>query len=259
MPRRLIVNADDFGYTQGVNAGIIKAHREGILTSTTLMAAGPAFDDAAARARETPTLDVGCHITLVELNSTLHPDTPLPGNWRGLLFAAFDVEGEMRAQIEKLLQAGVRISHLDTHKHTQLLPRIARAMTRVAKEFGVRYARRPADTALEVPVRSWKRRMLSRTLSPLAMAHGLQHTDAFIGFEITGMYDAALLCQWLKALPEGVTELMTHPGFYDASLDHSQTRLRASRQQELDALTNPTVRTTLQQANIQLTRWSELP
>ena len=147
--RRLIVNADDFGFTRDVNEGIIEAHRNGILTATTLMANGDAFDDAVMLAHRTPSLDVGCHLVLVQGRSILDPSRNLPATLaeliRALLQRKLAVYEELRAQVRKIAQAGIRPSHIDTHKHTHLLPPVLDAVARVAHEFRIPWVRRPFD------------------------------------------------------------------------------------------------------------------
>src|SRR5580698_1688066 len=119
--KQLIVNADDFGFTPDVNQGIVESHRDGILTATTLMANGDAFDDAVRLARETPTLDIGCHLVLISGHSLLPPYAPFPASVPELLRAlatrrirAYD---ELAAQVRKILSSGLQPTHLDTHKH----------------------------------------------------------------------------------------------------------------------------------------------
>ena len=136
--RTLIVNADDFGFTRDVNQGIVEAHRDGILTSTTLMACGAAFDDAVRLAKENPTLDIGCHLVLVG-------EPPYPPTLAKLLAAValrrIRIYEEFRNQVRRILDAGLTPTHLDTHKHTHLLPPVLDAVARVSEEFGIRWVR----------------------------------------------------------------------------------------------------------------------
>ncbi len=150
--KRLVVNADDFGFTPDVNRGIVAAHREGILTATTLMANGAAFDDAVRLARETPALDIGCHLVLISGRSLVPPYAPLPASVAELLRALaarrMRLYDELAAQVRKILAAGVKPTHLDTHKHTHLAPPVLDAVARIAEEFGIRWVRRPFDFPL---------------------------------------------------------------------------------------------------------------
>lgn len=152
---RLIVNADDFGFNRDVNAGIIEAHQRGILTSTTLMANGDAFAEAVALARATPSLDIGCHAVLVQgasvRDSSLLLPATLPKLARALMRGEISAYEEIRAQVWKIVDAGIRPSHIDTHKHTHLMPPVLRAVARVAREFGIRWVRRPFDFGHRIP------------------------------------------------------------------------------------------------------------
>ena len=233
----LITNADDFGFTRDVNEGIVHAHRQGILTATTLMATGAAFDHAVGLARENPELDVGVHLVLV--GSEGYPATV------ARLLASLGrirIYDELARQISKVLDAGIRPTHLDTHKHTHLLPPVLAAVARLAEEFKIPWVRRP----------------LASPLQGVLTRHGCRTTDHFAGFAITGRYDAARLAKLIRRLPEGVTEFMCHPGFCTAELERAHTRLKASRRRELDALTSPEVRAALQESNVVLTRYTAL-
>ncbi len=269
--RLLAVNADDFGFTSDVNRGIVEAHRNGILTSTTLMANGAAFEDAVRLTRETPTLDVGVHFVLVGGPSVGSPSRLLPPTVaalvRAVAFGGIDIAGELRAQIEKILAAGVRISHLDTHKHTHLLPPVLEQVAKLGAEFGVHWVRRPMDfplhgSAADVPfsVRLASRAMgsLRRRFHRVLERHGCRTTDWFAGFQVTGRFDAEYLVSLLRNLPEGTTELMTHPGYCGEELQAARTRLKASRQAELAALTDARVRQTLRSEGIELKAYSQL-
>ncbi len=263
--RRLIVNADDFGFTTDVNAGIVDAHRRGILTATTLMANGAAFDHAVELARANATLDVGCHLVLVGAMSVTSPGAPLPATVRQLLWRLLDadyrkwLERELEAQVEKICRAGVQPSHLDTHKHTHLAPPVLDSVCRVAQRFSIPWVRRPFDLPLTasapLKVRAVNaglrglRRRFDRTLA----SHHCRTTDHFAGFQITGAFRAAELARLIRALPDGLTEFMCHPGICTDELRAARTRLKESRQQELEALTSPEVRQALEEAGAALT------
>lgn len=241
--KRLIVNADDFGFTRDVNAGIVHAHREGILTATTLMANGKAFEDAVRLARETPSLDVGCHLTLVQGYSLL-TRRPLPAKPSDLLIALakreIDVEAELRAQIRKVIASGIRPTHLDSHKHTHVVPAVFRAVVRLAHEFAIPYVRLPLDAT--IPCSGAACRFLRRYYLRLAENYHVRMTDHFVGFRLTGHLTEETLARTLSVLGEGTTEFMCHPGFLGAELQGAATRLKESRQRELEALTSPRIR-----------------
>ena len=258
----LITNADDFGYTRDVNEGIIHAHRAGILTATTLMATGAAFDHAVTLALANPSLDVGVHLVLTGAEGF----PPTVGRLiREIARGRIRIYDELAAQVRKVQSAGLRPTHLDTHKHTHLLPPVLSAVARIASEFGIPWVRRPFDLPLHAGGVPWSRRMLSQSLGfaragfhSFLSRHGCRTTDHFAGFQLTGRYDAAELARLIRRLPDGTTEFMCHPGFCTAELQASRTRLKESRQRELDALTSPQVRAALEESNVRLARYAEI-
>jgi len=261
---RLIVNADDFGFTADVNDGIVEAHRNGILTATTLMGNGAAFEHAVELAKATPTLDVGCHLVLVQGESLANPGQALPATVKDLIVALMlrkiDPYQEMVAQVRRIARAGIRPTHLDTHKHTHLLPPILSAVARIAHEFRIPWVRRPFDFAIDTAAPMMKSAMavgmratgvaLARELAP-----PLKTTDHFAGFQITGMLDEGTLAWTLERLPEGLTELMCHPGRLGEELRNAKTRLKESREVELRALTSAAARAVIERRGIALTNY----
>jgi len=258
----LIPNADDFGYTRDVNDGIIHAHRQGILTAATLMATGAAFDHAVMLARENRSLDVGVHLVLV--GSDGFPPT-VAQLIRQIVLGRVHIYDELAAQVRKVQSAGIQPTHLDTHKHTHLLPPVLKAVARISSEFRIPWVRRPFDLPLHGGNVAWRRKAVSKTLG-LARAgfhrvlarSGCRTTDHFAGFQITGHYDAAELARLIRQLPEGVTEFMCHPGFCTAELRAARTRLKESRRRELDALTSAQVRRAIEESQVTLTRYAEI-
>ena len=261
MPRKLIVNADDFGFTRDVNEGILHCHRNGILTATTLMATGSAFRHAVELAKAAPSLDVGCHLVLVQ-----GPGLPasVPALLQALALRKIDPHAVFARQISTILKAGLRPTHLDTHKHTHVLPNVLNAVLRVSEEFTIPWIRRPADFAVDpaAPIgkRRWTRAMrwAARAFDRKLAAAGARRTDHFTGFQLTGRLNIATLAAALSELPEGTTELMCHPGFLGPSLAAAGTRLKESRQQELEALLSFQARAVLKEKDIQLIRYSDL-
>ena len=241
--KQLIINADDFGFTPDVNAGIVHAHRHGVLTSTTLMANGEAFEDAVRLAKENPALDIGCHLVLVQ-GQSLVTRQPLPEKPRQLLVALakkeIDIYLELRAQIQKILAAGIRPSHLDSHKHTHIVPRVFRTVIRLAQEFKIPFVRLPLDETL--PLGRFPLSWASRYFRGLARGSGVRITDHFIGFRLTGSLTEKTFANALSKLPDGTTEFMCHPGRLGPELQQASTRLKESRVKELEALTSPRIR-----------------
>jgi predicted glycoside hydrolase/deacetylase ChbG (UPF0249 family) len=167
--------------------------------------------------------------------------------------------------VRRVLDAGLTPTHLDTHKHTHLLPPVLDAVARLSQEFGVPWVRRPFDFPLSAGGAGWKKRTVSRSLAVvrsrlerILTRHGCRFTDAFAGFQITGQYNAAELSALIRALPEGSTEFMCHPGRCGAELRAARTRLKESREEELRALTAPEVRAALEDERVTLCSYREL-
>jgi len=258
--KSLIVNADDFGFTRDVNQGIIEAHRNGILTATTLMATGAAFDDAVRLAGENPSLDVGCHLVLV--GSPGFADT-VPQLIVGI--RKMHVYELLAAQVRKIVDKGIQPTHLDTHKHTHLLPPVLDAVARISEEFKIPWVRRPFDFPMEAGGIGWTKRAVSSGLGAMRgrfqrilSSHGCLSTDHFAGFRMTGSYDAAYLEKLIRELPEGSTEFMCHPGRCTEELRSQRTRLKDSREAELRSLTAPEVRQVLVQCGVRLASFRDL-
>ena len=206
----LIVTADDLGLHRGMNEGAIRAHREGIVTACSIVANGAAFGDAVARLRDTPTLEAGVHLTLVEE----HPLTKIrvPKKYTSFVplyvarvISIGAIERELRAQVERVLSTGLRVTHLNGHQHLHLLPRIFAVVRRLASEYGIGYVRIVDD-------RGGTARPLSmRALSALGRkAHTPGATnDRTLGVAVAGhLHDVVPLLDHV----EGITELVTHPG-----------------------------------------------
>ncbi len=263
MPARLIVNADDFGLTRGVNRAVGELYAAGVLTSTTLMANGAAFEDAVQVALAHPGLGVGCHVVLTDGIPVSAPETipSLMGadgkSFRPTLIEFLrapllgrlkmdEVAREAEAQIEKLQRAGIRVTHVDTHKHTHLFPGIARTLLQVAEQCGVRAVRNPFEPewSLRLGQGSRGRRMavgaiglLRPKFDALIRAGHVLTTDGTVAISATGELDAGTLRETLRGLPEtGTYELCCHPGYNDGDLDRVTTRLRAHRDVERESL-----------------------
>lgn len=217
------------------------------------MANGAAFDDAVRLAIETPSLDVGCHLVLVE-GSSLLSGRPFPVRTSHLLAALakkqLDVYGELRAQIERMIAAALRPTHLDTHKHTHIVPSIFRVVIRLAHEFQIPYVRLPLDETVRfarVPCA-----LGTRYYRGLARDYNVRMTDHFLGFRLTGSLTEQTFASALSTLPEGTTEFMCHPGFAGPELQQARTRLKESRMRELEALTSPRIRELMAAESIRL-------
>jgi chitin disaccharide deacetylase len=290
--RQLIVNADDFGLTVGINRAIVEAHRDGVVSSTTLMASSAAFNDAVEAARVLPRLSVGCHVVLTDGAPVSPPgavDTLLairsaePENFYASLsaFAAratlggFDREqlvAEITAQIRKIQSTGLEVTHLDSHKHAHIFPEILAAMLRAARICGVRAIRSPFVPMKAIMAQQFagKRALLKRygqvrILNTFArhfrrqtLRAGILAPDGVIGVIETGLLDAILLRQALTSLPEGTWELVCHPGYVDADLRAVHTRLIEARDRERNLLTSPELKDFLEKQKIRVISYREL-
>lgn len=260
---RLILNADDFGLTAGVNRAILELHRAGVLTSASLMARAAATDEAMELARAKPSLGVGCHVVLVDGEPVLSAQNlptlldlrtgrfhPTLGVFLKLLLTgrirSSEIEAETTAQINLLHAKGLRLTHIDTHKHAHMFPAVLRPVLRAARAAGIRAVRNPFEPA-------WSRRVthgapwirhaevrLLRLLEPafrrIVAEEGFTTTDGAIGVLATGTIDSKVVSSLLQSLPAGTWELVTHPGYNDTDLAQAHTRLLASRETEREAL-----------------------
>jgi len=287
MPARLIINADDFGLTPGVNRAIAELHQARALTSATLMATGAAFDDAVSIAHANPTLGVGCHIVLTDGVPVSAPETiptligPDGKTFRPSLIDFIqallrgnireeDITREALAQIQKLQSAGIDITHVDTHKHTHLFPAVTRPLLQIAERCSIGCIRHPFEQAWSLALGHGNRirRLQVKLLSPLKTAferqpqirnHRVLSTDGTIGISATGDLYGETLREILKALPtEGTFELVCHPGYNDRDLDRITTRLRAHRDIERNALLTELPRLALQPNAPQLINYGNL-
>jgi chitin disaccharide deacetylase len=282
MTRRLVVNADDLGLTAGVNDGIFDAHDHGILTSASLMANAPATGDAIRRVHARKSLGIGAHLMLVDGAPVLPAERVptlvdrygrFPRSWKPFILACVsgqismaEVEIELTAQIERLRAAGIVLTHLDAHKHVHAYPPIFAIVARLAGRFGVPVVRVPFErwrpmharaeiggaalrqTALNAALRPWARRDRQ-----YADAYGLRAPE-FIGRIHTGVLTADAFADLVAGLRPGVTELMVHPGYVDATLETTGTRLLASRERELDLLCRLDTRARLVAEGVDLVR-----
>jgi chitin disaccharide deacetylase len=292
--RRLIVNADDFGLTAGVNRAIAEAHLHGIVTSTTLMANSQAFRGAVETAQSfggEDRLSVGCHVVLLD-GEPLSPPEMVPSllesangahrfreNLNSFVIASFrhklnpeEIEAEATAQIRRMQSAGIKPSHFDTHKHAHMFPAVLRPLLRAARSRGVKAVRNPFGQMWPLPLTSllrmrqvWKRfaqlnglRNFAGSFLREVEAHGLQTTDGSLGVLATGALDMNLFAAIIDTIPDGTWEFVCHPGYSDADLDRVQTRLRQSREQELALLTSLEAKELLRRRGVQLISYHEL-
>lgn len=242
--KQLIVNADDFGLHPLINAGIIKGHQEGFITSTSLMPSAPCWQEAVRLAKENPRLGIGVHLTLVggvpsvlpkeQVSSLLDDDGLfLPDYvafakryYSGAVKKA-ELEAELRAQLERALSCGVNITHIDSHQHTHVLPGINSLVLKLSNEYNIIRVRIPKEGYLFTGgFQTGVGRLIGRSglsfcadMAALrADSLGLRHPQHFYGMLAGGHLNAQLIANILRQLPEGVSEIMTHPGLDSAAL-----------------------------------------
>jgi hopanoid biosynthesis associated protein HpnK len=283
--KNLIVNADDLGWTEGVNRGIAEAHRNGIVTSASLLANGSAFASGVEVARSVPGLGVGVHLNLSDgspvaarelVTSLVNDRGEFEGGPENLLLrvargglALHEVEQEWEAQIEKVRDAGIQPTHLDGHKHVHMLPGLFEIALRLAKRYGIGAIRVAHEASslraalstgeelhtaavLKQGVQARGLKLLARDARELAERAGISTADYFCGIAQTGEMTKQGVAQLLRSLPDGTTELMCHPGYADQALRNTPTRLQGSRQTELQILTDVEVRNLVASQGIRL-------
>ena len=250
------------------------------------MANGAAFDDAVGALQGLPRLSVGCHVVLVDgspvlprsqVTSLIETQTgQFPDQLSRVVLRAIrgqlnagQIEAEVTAQIRKLQAVGIAVSHVDTHKHTHIFPQILRPILKAAQACGVRAIRNPFGR-LSIRLAAgnpalWKRyvqvsllnRFAGRFRRAVADA-GMITIDGSLGVVATGALDEELFRGVMEHLPEGTWEFVCHPGYNDAELQGVRTRLRASREQELAALTSTSTRKYLENRGIELISYTGL-
>ena len=264
MPK-LIINADDFGLTPGVNRAIVQLYHAGALTSTSLMATAPAVEDAIDLALRNPGLGVGCHLNFVEGSPAAHPESiptllgadgktfrPSMADFaQAVLRGSVEPEEialETQAQIQRLQRAGIDVTHVDTHKHTHVFPVIARTIVHIAQRCGVHAIRNPYEPrwSQKLAPASLSRRFFLRAFRlsetgffnlPEIVSREVLTTQGTLGIRATGTMTPEVLMHTLSAIPaDGLYELCCHPGYNDAALSVMPTRLRQSREAELHML-----------------------
>lgn len=283
--KNLIVSADDLGWTDGVNRGIVEAFHHGIVTSTSLLANGAAFAGGVEAARSAPGLGVGVHLNLSDgppvaggetVTSLLNDDGEFAGGPESLLLrrvrgglSLAEVENEWDAQIQKVRDAGITPTHLDGHKHVHMLPGLFEIALKLAKRHTIGAirvsleasslraalssgAKRNVGIVMKQGVQARGLKLLARDAREQAARAGVSTADYFCGIAQTGELTLAGVEQFVRSLPDGTTELMCHPGYADAALEKTPTRLQDSRQTELHILTDTGIRNLVASLGIRL-------
>ena len=278
--KQLIVNADDLGLTPGVNRGILRAFQDGIVTSASLLVTGSAFEGAVALARQNPELDVGLHLTLVEERAvlgreilpTLVDKTGRFPHTSGEFFRRTvlggiswdEVEREIAAQIARFQKTGLRLSHLDSHQHLHMFPpvfQIVRRLTRRIDNVWIRNSAGPWRKSPGILMGRWVKQLgLNLTCLSVRGLHGPplpQMPDGMFGFEVSGCLTRSALEQILRKIPDGLYELICHPGEGDKETCRQYRHWGYRWAEELEALTASETRRLLQEQKIALTSFAQ--
>ena len=273
--RLLIVNADDFGLTESVSRGILRAHTEGIVTSTSLLVVGAAFDRTAQWLESVPDLGLGVHLALVggdrpvlstrEIPSLVDRTGRLWGSWRSFLSRALvgqidpsDVRRELGVQIEKALARGLSITHLDSHQHLHLWPAVRDVVVDLARSHGIPGVRIPRASGKRLS--GYGVRWLASSLERVVSAAGLCFTGGFHGFDEAGGLTEAVLDEVLGRIAvdgASTVELCAHPG------DRDEPGMKAHAWgyrwgDELAALTRPGLRARIEASGLTLGSYGTL-
>ena len=276
--KRVIVNADDLGFSQGVTEGIEQAHREGVVTSTTIITNMPGSEAAASRLPELPRLGVGVHLNVSQGRPLSSDGLALAGKdgvmrhtaagvlmaciWRPWLLRA--IEAEFDAQIRWALDHGIRPTHLDSHRHSHGFPLVLARVARLARRYNIPFVRRLSE---KLPGKGWSpappRQRQTRTLFSLfgpansLIARRLHGTLGTWGIAHTGLIDTGFLVRVAGTVQQGVTEIMVHPGLGN-DLNDQATRLVQSRRVETEALCDPTVRHAFETNGVKLIHYGQI-
>jgi hopanoid biosynthesis associated protein HpnK len=269
--RRLVVNADDFGRSTAINEAVIQAHRDGILTTTSLMVNEPAAAAAAELARTCPRLGVGLHLTLLCGRAALAPDpaglvdpnhrfsdNPVAAGWRYFFRRELraTLDREIDAQFARFHATGLALDHVNGHLNVHLHPTVLSLLCKPGRRHppsALRLTRDPFWLNARLASGKWLYRvshaiifnLLSASARPRLRRCGIKHTRAVFGLLQNGRVDTTYVCRLLPRLPPGDSELYCHPSLTDF-------------RHEFDALLNPQVREAVRDANLQLIRYQDL-
>ena len=258
MNKRVIVHADDFGLHPAINDGIEAAHREGLVSSASVMPLGPAFADALRRLPSLPNLDLGLHFTLVGVPQMLPTLGAFLAAYARGQMPASRLETDLRRQMDAL--GTLSISHIDSHQHLHALPSMMRVVCRFAEKNGIGAIRLPLDGPAHAAVPPARRvqaaalAAMSRLSRRYIAAYGLRTSDYFSGMAVSGHLTAPMLAAYLQNARPGLTEIVCHPGADNAALSGA-FHWGYDWQGEMSALRSPEARAAFEQSNAALTNW----
>jgi chitin disaccharide deacetylase len=278
-PTQLVVNADDFGQSPAVSRGILRAHREGIVTSTSVLGNCEDLPGVRALLTQVPDLGVGVHLTLVggrpvsdalRVRTLLGQEGSFPGraqdffvSWMRGNIDVTEIEREFSAQIIRICDSGVFPDHLNTHRHLGFVPAVGRAMETVARRHGIQGIR----SAVERPTLAWLtepgRGLEAGLLTGLAwltrrQMGSLRHGPQSWGFVEVGRLDEIRILEILGRMGPGAHELICHPGELDDDAAAAAGESPHHRARELAALTSDRLRQAIERRGVTLCRWKDL-
>lgn len=277
---RIVVNADDFGLTKGINQGIIEAFRKGIVKSASLMSVGMAYNDAVMLIKENPGLDIGIHLCLTkerpllkreEIPSLIRKDGHFLSSHLGFVLKFIlgkskraEIEKEFDAQIKRPLEAGIKITHIDSHGYIHMLPKILKVVMRLAKRYDIPFIRYPCER-LEASDTKLSRKAIGFIINMFCILtkqnfkNGFLSTPNFYGFLYSGCLSIKEIKKILESavLKGGVTELVCHPGIYNSELSEYKD-WGYCWEKELKALTSPDINNLIWSLNIKVISFKDL-
>lgn len=279
--KKLIINADDFGLHECINLGIIEGHVRGCITSTSIMPGGAAFEHAITLLKSHPRLGVGVHLTLVgekpvadpsQVSSLIDDNGKFPHQYPQFLLryisgkvSSEDIRRELTAQVAKVFDAGIKVTHIDSHQHLHIMPGIMPIVLDIAKEFSIKAIRIPDEPYLFLggyPFKFFRiaarcgLTFLSR-LARLKTNSLLASPQYFFGMLAGGNMREEYLTNIINTLPDGVSEIMMHPGLYSDSLSE-EYNWGYHWQDELSAVMSRRVLKLVEKNKISLVSFGEL-
>jgi hopanoid biosynthesis associated protein HpnK len=283
----LVVNADDFGLSPGINAGIIEGHKKGVVTSASIMVNSPAFEEAVKLAHAHEGLGIGVHLNVLRGKAIL-PRAEVPslvdaaGRFLrspislccGILGKRVDLDhlsGEFSAQIQRAFEAGLHPTHLNSEKHVHMYPPIFARVVKLAEKYGIKAVRWTGQYPRARTLMRWNRRSYKDLLVSLCAKVCRKHledsavmsNDYFYGLMETGSLTAEVFKGILPRVKDGVTEIMCHPGYVGQDLQEAfqtmgTSSLVTSRELELQTLTDPTLRACIDAVGVRLIHYGDI-
>ena len=261
--KQLIVAADDFGLTKSINKGIVKAYRDGIVTSLNIIPTGDAFEDAVKLLKDIKLEEVGAHLSLTETPLLTKP-AEFYKNHNEFFFKFIsgkikrdEIYNELKNQLDKIKKTGVKIMNLSSHEHIHMIPAILKIFVRLAKEYDIPYIRCTYRDRIIKPVtlkKIYKKMILlcfGGVDEKILKSANIKGADNLFGFLDSGYINEKVLVNILRSLKEGTTELILHPGFLGPQI-LNKYRFHIKCEEELSAITSPRIKKIIKEEGIQL-------